>query len=48
MIVGSLGDGSTVEEILHEYPQLTAADVSAALAYAAEVLHQESLVPLAS
>lgn len=48
MIVGSLAHGSTVERILREYPQLTAADISAALAYAAEILHQESLVPLAS
>jgi len=46
MIVGSLADGLTVEQILAEYPQLTPEDVSGALAYAAEVLHQESLLPL--
>jgi uncharacterized protein (DUF433 family) len=46
MIVGSLADGLTAEQIVAEYPQLTQADVLAALAYAAEVLHQESLLPL--
>jgi uncharacterized protein (DUF433 family) len=46
MIVGSLADGLTPEQILDEYPQLAREDVLAALAYAAEVLHQESLLPL--
>jgi uncharacterized protein (DUF433 family) len=46
MIVGSLADGLTAEQIIAEYPQLALEDVSAALAYAAEVLHQESLLPL--
>lgn len=46
MIVGSLADGWTVEEIVAEYPQLTQEDIAAALAYAVEVLHQESLLPL--
>lgn len=46
MIVGSLADGLTAEQIVEEYPQLTRDDVQSALAYAAEVLHQESLLPL--
>jgi uncharacterized protein (DUF433 family) len=46
MIVGSLADGLTPEQIVDEYPQITREDVFAALAYAAEVLHQESLLPL--
>jgi uncharacterized protein (DUF433 family) len=46
MIVGSLADGMTVEQIIGEYPQLAPEDVFSALAYAAEVLHEESLVPL--
>jgi uncharacterized protein (DUF433 family) len=46
MIVGSLADGLTVEQIVAEYPQLTSEDILGALAYAAEVLHQESLLPL--
>jgi uncharacterized protein (DUF433 family) len=46
MLVGSLADGLTIEQILAEYPQLQSEDIFAALAYAAEVLHQESLLPL--
>ena len=46
MIVGSLADGLKVEQIVAEYPQLSPEDVLATLAYAAEVLHQESLLPL--
>jgi uncharacterized protein (DUF433 family) len=46
MIVGSLADGLTADQIVAEYPQLTPSDILAALAYAAEVLHQESLLPL--
>ena len=46
MIVGSLADGMSFEEILREYPQLSEEDIRAALAYAAEVLEDEILVPL--
>jgi uncharacterized protein (DUF433 family) len=35
MIVGSLADGLTIEQIVAEYPQLMPEDVSAALSYAA-------------
>jgi len=45
-IIGSLADGMTMEEIREAYPQLAAADVHAALAYAAEVLKDEVLLPL--
>jgi uncharacterized protein (DUF433 family) len=40
MIIGSLADGMAAEEILATYPQLVLADIQAALAYAAEVLHR--------
>ncbi len=46
MIVGSLADGMTPEEIQEAYPQLTGADIWAALAYAADVVHQDVLIPL--
>jgi uncharacterized protein (DUF433 family) len=46
MILGSLADGTTVAEILRAYPQLTALDIQAALAYAADSVHQEVLAPL--
>lgn len=45
-IVGSLADGMTPEEILEAFPQLTRADIQAALAYAADVMRQELLFPL--
>ena len=44
-IVGSLADGMTLNEILEAYPQLVVADIQAALAYAADVLRQEVLLP---
>ncbi|HLE82953.1 MAG TPA: DUF433 domain-containing protein [Thermoanaerobaculia bacterium] len=45
-IVGSLADGMSAEEIREAFPQLTPEDVSAALAYAAEVLKDEVVLPL--
>lgn len=46
MILGSLADGLSVEDVLAEYPQLSQEDIRAALEYAAEVLRQEILLPL--
>lgn len=48
MIVGSLADGLTADEIIAAYPQLSVVEVQAALAYAAEVMRQELLIPFAS
>jgi len=45
IIVGSLADGMTTEEVLEAYPQLSATDIQAALAYAADVMRQELLLP---
>jgi uncharacterized protein (DUF433 family) len=45
-IVASLADGLTFDEILEEYPQLSDVDIRAALAYAADVIHQDVLAPL--
>lgn len=47
MIVGSLADGMSADEIREEYPRRSQVDIQAALGYAAEVLHQEVLIPLA-
>ncbi len=47
-IVGSLADGMTPDEIIDAYPQLTVVEVQAALAYAADVIRQELLLPFAS
>jgi uncharacterized protein (DUF433 family) len=46
MILGSLADGLTPEEIQGAYPQLTGEDIQAALAYAADVIGQDVLAPL--
>ena len=46
VIVGSLADGMTADEIQSEYPQITVQDIHAALAYAAEVMRQEVVAPL--
>lgn len=46
-IVGSLADGMTPDEIIAAYPQLTIVRVQAALAYAADVMRQELLLPFA-
>jgi uncharacterized protein (DUF433 family) len=46
ILLGSLADGLTLDQILGNYPQLNKADIFAALAYAAEVLRQEILLPL--
>jgi len=48
MIVGSLADGLTPEEIQDAYPQLAAEDIQAALTYAADVIRQDVLLPLAA
>jgi uncharacterized protein (DUF433 family) len=45
-IVGSLADGMTADAIRDAYPQITSADIQAALAYAAEVMRQDILAPL--
>jgi uncharacterized protein (DUF433 family) len=46
VIVGSLADGMSEEEIRRAYPQVTPEGIRAALAYAAEALHFETLAPL--
>ena len=46
VIVGSLADGLSEDEIRQAYPQVTPEDIRAALAYAAEALHFETLAPL--
>ena len=48
IVVGSLADGMTFDDILQAYPQLTQEDLYAALAYAAEVMRQEIVYPLSA
>ena len=48
IIIGSLADGMTPAEVIAEYPQLERDDILAALAYAADMLHDDLLLPLAA
>lgn len=45
VIVGSVADGDSVEDILNSYPQLTREDIRAALHYAAEAVNRFDFVP---
>jgi uncharacterized protein (DUF433 family) len=47
-ILDSLAEGSSREEILHSYPSLKPVHIDAALAYAAELAHEELILPLVS
>ena len=47
VIVGSVAEGDTCEEILSSYPQLRREDVQAALLYAAEAVNRFELIPAA-
>jgi len=46
MIVGSLADGMSFAQIEEQYPQLNDQDILASLAYAAEAVRQDVLLPL--
>ena len=46
VILDSLAEGAAREEILRSYPSLQSHHIDAALAYAAELAHEESLLPL--
>lgn len=47
MIVGSVADGMSFDEIIDAYPQLKKESVQAALAYAADIVRKEVFLPLA-
>jgi uncharacterized protein (DUF433 family) len=46
VILDSLAEGSSREEILRSYPSLQPQHIDATLAYAAELAREESLLPL--
>lgn len=46
IVLDSLAEGSSKEEILRSYPSLRLEHIDAALAYAAELAHEERLVPI--
>jgi uncharacterized protein (DUF433 family) len=45
-ILDSLAEGASREEIIRSYPTLKPEHIDAAIAYAAELAHEESLLPL--
>jgi uncharacterized protein (DUF433 family) len=47
VILDSVAEGSTREEILKSFPSLTGDHIDSALAYAAELAREEALLPLA-
>lgn len=47
-ILDSLAEGASREEILASYPTLRQEHIDAAVAYAAELAREESLLPLVS
>ena len=46
-ILDSLAEGASREEILKSYPSLRLEHIDAAMAYAADLAREESLLPLA-
>jgi uncharacterized protein (DUF433 family) len=46
VILDNLAEGASKEEILASYPSLRLDHIKAALAYAAELAHEERLVPI--
>lgn len=46
LILRQLAQGLTVKDILTNYPHLKAEDIQAAVAYAAELVEEESAYPL--
>lgn len=46
VILDNFAEGSSREEILFSYPSLRPDHLDAALAYAAELAHEETLIPL--
>ena len=48
VILDSLAEGATREEILRSYPSLRPEHIDATLVYAAELAREESLIPLRS
>ena len=46
VILDNLAEGAGWDEILHSYPTLLPVHIDAALAHAAELAHEENLLPL--
>ena len=47
VLVGSIADGDSIDDLLAAYPQLTTEDIQAALKFAAEAVNSADFIPLA-
>jgi uncharacterized protein (DUF433 family) len=47
-VIGLLGQGWTVEQVLAEYDHLKPEDIQACLSYASEVLSSEKIYPISA
>ena len=45
VLVGSIADGDSIDELLSAYPQVTRDDIAAALKFAAEAVSSADLIP---
>jgi uncharacterized protein (DUF433 family) len=48
LLLRKLAEGATIEDFLDAYPRLTADDIPAALAYAADTIAHETVLALSS
>ncbi|TRZ65876.1 MAG: DUF433 domain-containing protein [Rhodocyclaceae bacterium] len=46
LILGWMANGWTFDQLLESYPNITREDIQAALAFAADQLHEENYIPL--
>ena len=47
LILKKLSEGATSEELIEAYPNLTFASISAVLAYASDIVSNETIIPAA-
>ena len=47
VLVGSIADGDSIDNLLTAYPQLSVGDIHAALKFAAEAVNSTDFIPLA-
>ena len=48
LIIERLSEGETIEELLKAYPHITKENILAALQYAAHILRDDEIMPIAS
>ncbi len=46
LILELLASGMTEREVIQEYPELSKADLKAALAYASKIVREEEVIPI--